>query len=167
MGGSGATSAPIFTARYNGNYQIVQTADHLLISMEQNGIHRIISLHPQPRAGARRWAGYSTGRWEGDTLVVETDGFMPGEAYKPAAPIYVSENAKVTERFTRISPTEILYQYTVDDPTAFTQTWRGEQLFYATANPVLENACHEGNYSISGILAGGRAVDARQAKAGK
>lgn len=162
IGGSGATSAPIFTARYNGNYQIVQTADHLLISMEQNGIQRIISLNPQPRAGERRWAGFSTGRWEGDTLIVETDGFMPGEAYKPAAPIYVSENAKITERFTRISPTEILYQYTVDDPTAFTQVWRGEQLFYATPNHVMENACHEGNYSISGILAGGRAMDARK-----
>ena len=109
--------------------------------------------------------GNSIGHWEGDTLVVVTDGFLPGDAYKPAAPLYVSENAKVTERFTRISPSEILYQYTVEDPTAFSQTWRGEQLFYATANRVFETACHEGNYSLPGILAGGRALDQRKKKA--
>ena len=113
----------------------------------------------------RRTWGNSSGRWEGDTLVVETHGFVPGDAYKPASPIYVSENARVTERFTRISPTEILYQYTVEDPDAFSQTWRGEQLFYTTKNQVLETACHEGNYSLPGILAGGREMDRR--KAGK
>jgi len=165
MGGSGSTSAPIFTARYNGHYQFVQTRDHLVISMEQNGLVRMIPLREEPRAGGRRWAGFSRGRWEGDTLVVETDGFKPGEAYKPASPIYVSEEAKVTERFTRISPTEILYQFAIADPAAFTQTWRGEQLFYATSNYVMESACHEGNYSLPGILAGGREIDRRKAKA--
>ena len=166
-GGSGSTGAPIFTARYNGNYQIVQTRDHLVISMEQNGVMRIIPLRKAPRVGERQWAGFSQGRWEGDTLVVETDGFKPGDAYKPASSIYVSEDAKVTERFTRVSPTEILYQYAVDDPTAFTQTWRGEQLFYTTPNHVMESACHEGNYSLPGILAGGREFDRRKAKAKK
>ncbi|MDP3736990.1 MAG: hypothetical protein Q8R02_06350 [Hyphomonadaceae bacterium] len=168
-GGSGSTGVPIFTARYNGNYQIVQTADHLVISMEQNGVVRIIPLGGAggTAAGARRWMGNSIARWEGDTLVVRTDGFHPGDAYKPAAAIYVSENARVTERFTRISPTEILYQYTVEDPDAFSQTWRGEQLFYTTTNRVLESACHEGNYSLPGILAGGREFDRRKAKANK
>ncbi len=167
MGGSGSTSAPIFTARYNGNYQFVQTKDHLVISMEQNGVMRIIPLRNEPKVGERRWAGFSRGRWEGDTLVVETDGFNPGEAYKPASAIYVSEDAKVTERFTRISPTEILYQFSIDDPTAFSQVWRGEQLFYATPNHVMESACHEGNYSLPGILAGGREQDRRKAKTKK
>ncbi len=167
IGGSGSTSVPMFTARYNGNYQFVQTRDHLVISMEQNGVMRLIALRDEPRIGERRWAGYSRGRWEGDTLVVETDGFKPGEAYKPASPIYVSADAKVTERFTRISPTEILYQFAVDDPTAFSQTWRGEQLFDATPNHVMETACHEGNYSLPGILAGGRELDRRKAKARK
>lgn len=166
-GGSGSTGAPIFTARYNGNYQFVQTADHLVISMEQNRLVRIIPLRGVAGDGGRwrQWMGNSSGRWEGDTLVVETHGFVPGDAYKPASPIYVSENARVTERFTRISPTEILYQYTVEDPDAFSQTWRGEQLFYTTKNQVLETACHEGNYSLPGILAGGREMDRR--KAGK
>jgi hypothetical protein len=164
-GGSGSTGVPIFTARYNGNYQIVQTADHVVISMEQNGLMRIIPLRQEPRSSPRRWMGHSIGRWDGETLVVETEGFMPGDAYKPASAILVSEDAKVTERFTRVSPTEILYQYTVEDPHVFSQTWRGEQLFYATANRVLETACHEGNYSLPGILAGGRELDRRKAKA--
>jgi hypothetical protein len=167
MGGSGSTGAPIFTARYNGNYQFVQTKDHLVISMEQNGLMRIIPLRKEPRVGERRWAGFSRGHWEGDTLVVETDGFKPGDAYKPASAIYVSEDAKVTERFTRVSPTEMLYQYAIDDPTVFTQTWRGEQLFYTTSNHVMESACHEGNYSLPGILAGGRRMEKRAAGAGK
>jgi len=164
-GGGGATGAPLFVPRYNGNYQFVQTRDHLVITIEQGGQVRIIPLRDEPRAGPRRWFGYSRGHWEGDTLVVETDGFVPGDAYKPATPIYVSENAKVTERFTRISATEILYQFAVDDPAAFTQTWRGEQLFYTNSNRVLETACHEGNYSLAGILAGGRELDRRKAKA--
>lgn len=159
VGGSGSTGAPMFTARYNGNYQFVQTPDHLVISMEQNGVVRIIPLHAEAVIPGRRWMGHSLGHWQGGTLVVETSGFSSGDAYKPAAPILVSENAKVTERFTRISPTEILYQYTVEDPDAFTRTWKGEQLFYATPNPVLETACHEGNYSLPGILSGGRAQD--------
>jgi hypothetical protein len=165
-GGSGSTGAPIFTARYNGHYQFVQTADHLVILMEQAGLVRIIPLRAPPSNGARarRWMGNSIGHWEGEALVVETDAFKPGDAYKPAAPLYVSENAKVTERFTRISPTEILYQYTVEDPDVFSQTWRGEQIFYATANRMLETACHEGNYSLAGILAGGRELDRRKAK---
>jgi hypothetical protein len=161
-GGSGSTGVPMFTARYNGHYQFVQTKDHLVIAMEQNVQTRIIPLRAEPRSAPRRWMGHSTGRWEGDTLVVETEGFTRGDAYKPAAPIYVSENAKVTERFTRVSPTEILYQYTVEDPAAFTQVWRGEQLFYSAATRAFEAACHEGNYSLPGILAGGREMDRRK-----
>jgi hypothetical protein len=161
-GGSGSTGVPMFTARYNGHYQFVQTKDHLVIAMEQNVQTRIIPLRAEPRSAPRRWMGHSTGRWEGDTLVVETEGFTRGDAYKPAAPIYVSENAKVKERFTRVSPTEILYQYTVEDPAAFTQVWRGEQLFYSAATRAFEAACHEGNYSLPGILAGGREMDRRK-----
>lgn len=164
-GGSGSAGVPIFTARYNGNYQFIQTADHLVISMEQNGLVRIIPLRAEPRSAPRRWMGHSLGHWEGESLVVETQGFHAGDAYKPASPIYVSENARVTERFTRISPSEILYQYVVQDPDVFSQPWRGEQLFYVTPNRVLETACHEGNYSLPGILAGGREMDRRKKSA--
>jgi hypothetical protein len=161
-GGSGTTGVPMFTARYNGHYQFVQTKDHLVIAMEQNGVSRIIPLRAEPKSAPRRWMGHSLGRWEGNTLVVVTEGFAEGDQYKPASAIYVSDDAKVTERFTRISPTEILYQYAVEDPVAFTQTWRGEQLFYAATTRPFETACHEGNYSLPGILAGGREVDRRK-----
>jgi hypothetical protein len=164
LGGSGSTGAPMFTARYHGHYQFVQTPTHLVIAAEQNGLRRIIPLRPEPKAGPRTWAGNSTGHWEGDTLVVETSGFMPGEAFKPASTVYVSEDAKVTERFTRISASEILYQFTVDDPTAFTQTWRGETLFHTASDRAYETACHEGNYSLPGILSGGRAIERRKTK---
>jgi hypothetical protein len=161
-GGSGSTGAPMFTARYNGHYQFVQTRDHVVISVEQNRQVRIIPLRAEPRSGPRQWGGHSAGRWEGDTLVVETSGFHTGDAYKPAAPIFVSESARVTERFTRISPTEMLYRFTIEDPATFTQIWRGEQLFYAAETRFFEVACHEGNYSLPGILAGGRAIDRRK-----
>lgn len=167
VGGSGSTGVPIFTARYNGHYQFVQTRDHLVIAMEQNAIIRIIPLREEPKSEPRRWMGHSIGQWEGDTLVVKTEGFAEGDQYKPAAPIYVSRDARVTERFTRVSPTEILYQYTVEDPAAFTQTWRGEQLFYAVKTRAFETACHEGNYSLPGILAGGREFDRRKTMAAK
>jgi hypothetical protein len=163
-GGSGSTGAPLFMPRYNANYQIIQTRDHVAISMEQNREVRIIRLNGAKRlpSGMRRWMGDSIGWWEGDTLVVETMNFVPGDAFKPASPILVSHNAKVTERLTRISADEILYAYTVEDPETFTQTWRVEMILSATPNRVLEYACHEGNYSMYGMLAGGREVDRRR-----
>jgi hypothetical protein len=157
-GGSGATGAPLFVPRYNANYQIVQTADHVVISMEQNREVRIIRLNDTSRLPPemRRWMGDSVGRWEGDTLVVETINFVPGDAFKPSSPILVSEHARVTERFTRISSGEILYQYTVEDPDVFSRTWKAEMILSATKNQIIEYACHEGNYSMYGMLTGGR-----------
>jgi hypothetical protein len=163
-GGSGASGAPFFPARYNTNYRIVQTRDHLLIQIEQGNTARIIPFAAaRQRTALRKWFGESIGRWEGDTLVVETRNFHLGDAFKPAAPIYISANAIVTERFTRISPGEILYRYTVEDPDAFSQTWTGETLLYATQNPIYEYACHEGNYAVANALKGGRTADARAA----
>lgn len=165
-GGSGATGAPLFVPRYNANYQIVQTKDHLVISMEQNREVRIIRLNGaahQPD-NMRRWMGDSIGRWDGDTLVVETVNFVPGDAFKPASPLLVSDHAKVTERFTRLSGKEILYAYTVEDPETFTQTWRAEMILTAVDHPILEYACHEANYSMIGMLAGGRAKDASKVR---
>ncbi|MDP3495681.1 MAG: hypothetical protein Q8R82_21450 [Hyphomonadaceae bacterium] len=161
VGGSGATGAPLFVPRYNANYQIVQTPDHLVISMEQNRDVRIVRLNGAPRLPPemRRWMGDSVGWWEGDTLVVETINFVPGDAFKPASPLLVSHNARVTERFTRIAADELLYAYTVEDPDVFSRTWRVEMVLSATSNTVLEYACHEGNYSMAGMLAGGRAKE--------
>ncbi|MDP3740117.1 MAG: hypothetical protein Q8R02_22220 [Hyphomonadaceae bacterium] len=158
VGGSGTTGAPIFTARYNGQYQIIQSPDVVVIAIENGGQIRMIRLredrHPPP--DVRLWMGHSIGRWEGDTLVVETTNFMPGDGLKHPQPIFITDRAKITERFTRISPTAISYQYSVEDPDLFSQTWRGEQLFSATANRMFEYACHEGNYAMPNILRGAR-----------
>lgn len=165
-GGSGATGAPLFVPRYNANYQIVQTKDHLVISMEQNREVRIIRLNGAAHLpeNMRRWMGDSIGWWDGDTLVVETINFVPGDAFKPASPLLVSHHAKVTERFTRLSDREILYAYTVEDAATFTQTWRAEMILTAVDHSILEYACHEANYSMTGMLAGGRAKDAPEAR---
>jgi hypothetical protein len=162
-GGSGSTGAPILNPPYNANYVFVQTSEAIAILAEMNHDVRIIRLgedsHLPP--ALRPWMGDSVGRWESETLVAETCNFNAGEAFKPSLPLYISPDAVVTERFTRISPGEILYAFTVDDPVAFTQPWRGEALFTATASPLYEYACHEGNYSLESILSG-----ARQAKNG-
>lgn len=159
-GGSGATGAPLFVPRYNANYQIVQTRDYLVLSMEAGREARVIRIGaPRLPAQMRRWMGDSVGRWGGDTLVVETEGFVPGDAFKPASPILVSEKAHVTERFTRISGGEILYRYTVVDPQTFVRPWTVEMILHATQDRMFEYACHEANYSLEGMLAGGRRHD--------
>lgn len=156
-GGSGATGAPLFVPRYNANYQLVQTPGYLVISMEAGREARIIRIDaPRLPSDMRRWMGDSIGHWEGDTLVVQTQGFVPGDAFKPSAPILVSHNAKVTERFTRIAPGEILYTYTVDDPETFTQPWRAEMILHATQARMFEYACHEANHSLIGMLESSR-----------
>jgi hypothetical protein len=94
------------------------------------------------------------GHWEGDTLVVETTNFRKDQTFRGA-----TENQKVVERFTRISPRQILYQFEVADPATFTAPLRGEEAFNATADRVYEYACHEGNYALPGILAGARAEE--------
>jgi hypothetical protein len=156
-GGSGATGAPLFVPRYNANYQIVQTPGYFVISMEAGREARIVRIdaHRLPPQ-MRRWMGDSVGRWDGDTLVVETVGFVPGDAYKPAAPLLVSHNARVTERFTRIAANEILYRYTVEDPDTFSQPWSVEMILGATSERMFEYACHEANLSMAGMLEGGR-----------
>jgi hypothetical protein len=155
-GGSGATGAPFFMARYNPHYRLVQTRDHLVIAMEQNGNVRIIPIAETPAPPFRRWMGTSWARWEGDTLVVETSGFMPGDAFKPASPILVSENARVIERFTRLSDHALLYEFSVEDPDVFSETWSVQHILSATNAPMYEYACHENNHSLPNILLGAR-----------
>jgi hypothetical protein len=158
--GFGSTAGPpMLNVLYNNNYQIVQTPDHVTIVVEMNHDARIIRLGAKhlPRH-IRPWMGDSIGWWEGDTLVVETTNFNPGENLRPyfGATIYISENAKVTERFTRVSPTQIHYAFQVEDPAILTQVWRAEMPLNASPGVVYEYACHEGNYSLPGILAGAR-----------
>ena len=150
-------SPPYLNAPYAANYQIVQTREAVVIVSEIDNEVRIVRLggrHPDHRL----WMGDSIGHWEKDTLVVETTGFKEAESFR--APVfYIGPDAKVTERFTRVSPTEIRYAFTVEDPATYTATWKGEMPFRTTSEPMYEYACHEGNYSLAGVLEGARYVE--------
>jgi hypothetical protein len=120
---------------------------------------RIIRMNGKPLPPAiTPWMGDSIGRWEGDTLVVETKNLHPGQKahYGIKQRFYLPPTGKVTERFTRVSEKEILYQFTVEDSATYTQPWKGEMPLLATQDKIYEYACHEGNYALPGILAGAR-----------
>jgi hypothetical protein len=164
MGFGSTAGPPMMNVLYNNTYQFQQSRDALVIVVEMNHDARIVRLtdrvHPKP--DIRPWMGDSVGWWEGDTLVVETTNFNPGEQLRPGIPttFFVSEDAKVTERFTRVSPTQILYEFKVEDPKVYTAPWRGEMPINAAKGPVYEYACHEGNYALPGILRGARVTEA-------
>ena len=161
---SATAGPPMVNGLYNNNWQIVQTRDYVAILMEYNHELRVIPLRnvkalpPQ----LHPWMGDAVGSWDGDTLVIHTTNFNPGQARRSGglADYYLSDQAKVTERFTRISTDQIIYSYIVDDPMNYTRTWRGEMPLTATKGPLYEYACHEGNYSLPGILAGARREEA-------
>ena len=143
---------PMLPLMYNNTYSIVQNKDTVMILVEMVHDTRIIRLGGKPLpASIKKWMGDSIGHWEGDTLVVETTNFHPSQGFRGA-----NENLKVIERFTRVAPDRIIYQFTVDDPTTFTQAWSGELPMNATSDKLYEYACHEGNYALPGILAGAR-----------
>jgi hypothetical protein len=143
---------PMLPLMYNNNYQIVQNKDTVMILVEMVHDVRVIRIGGQHApTPLRKWMGDSIGRYEGDTLVVETTNFHEQQSFQGA-----SENRKVTERFTRIAPNKILYRFTVEDPTTFAQPFSGEVAMNASQGPVYEYACHEGNYAMPGVLAGAR-----------
>ncbi|MDD9896355.1 MAG: hypothetical protein OXU24_11335 [Gammaproteobacteria bacterium] len=153
---------PMLPVMYNNNYQFVQTEDYLMILAEMAHDARIIRLDGSEHLmGMNKWMGDSVGRWEGDTLIVATKGFNPQQNFRGS-----SKNLHVIERFSRISESEILYSFTVEDPTVFSQPFTGELVFNARPNQesMYEYACHEGNYALSRILAGARELE-RQAAA--
>jgi hypothetical protein len=153
--GSSAGPPMIPNTFYNNNYTIVQTADHILIMSEMVHDARIIRMGDGPRLPphVRPWLGDSWGHWEGDALVVETTNFNPLQTFRGIPP---TEHLKVTERFTRPDEETILYEFTVDDPTTYSEPWGGEIPFRPLNDRIYEYACHEGNYALSNILSGER-----------
>ena len=160
MGGAGP---PMMNAGYNANYQIVQGAGYVMILTEMIHDARIIPLdgRPQPSQGVRQWVGVSRGRWDGNTLVVETTNFNGKNAFRGA-----SENVKVTERFTREAEDRINYRFTVEDSSTWARPWTAEAPLAKTGGPIFEFACHETNYGIANILAGAREDEKRAAEQG-
>jgi hypothetical protein len=152
---------PMLPSFYNNEYQILQTRDSVAIVIEMIHDVRIIPLDNRPHlpAGVRQWMGDSRGHWEGKTLVVDTTNFTNKSRFLGA-----DKNMHLTERFTRVNPDTLLYEFTVDDPTAFTKPWTAQIPMTKTKGPVFEYACHEGNYAMVDILAGARAAEKRAAK---
>jgi hypothetical protein len=152
----GRTGPPMINGLYNNHYQIVQTPGHVMIHTEMISHARVIPLEASHQPSAiRPLFGDPVARWEVDTLVIETTHFSPYHAWQDH-PAYLSAAGKVTERFTRVAPDELLYEFTVDDPAFYTQPWKGELVFRRDNERIYEYACHEGNYAMDGILKGAR-----------
>jgi len=161
MGGAGP---PMMNAGYNANYQIVQSPGYVMILTEMIHDVRVIPLdnRAQPPQDVRQWIGLSRGRWEGNTLVVETTNFNGKNAFRGA-----SENMKVTERFTRVADDVIDYKFTIEDPATWDRAWTADAPLARTEGPIFEFACHETNYGIANILAGARAEEKQKAERAK
>ena len=158
--GFGSTGGPpMLPVLYNNNYQFVQSPGQVIILVEMNHAVRTIRIDGEPLPEQiRPWLGDSIGRWEGDTLVVETTQFHPQQSLRSAIKhqLYVGSDSKVTERFTRIGEDEIYYAFTVEDDEIYRQPWRGELTLRPTNGQIYEYACHEGNYGLVNMLAGER-----------
>jgi hypothetical protein len=143
---------PMLPTMYNSYYQIVQSPGHVMVLVEMVHDARIIRIGDKHISkSVPKWMGDSVGSWEGDTLVVKTQNFRPDQTFRGS-----SVNMKVTERFTRVAQDQILYRFTIEDPTTFTAPFTGELPFMAVDSSVYEYACHEGNYALPGILAAER-----------
>ena len=161
-----STGPPFQPGGYNNNFQIVQTPTYVAIMQEMIHEARIIPLDNRPRLPERigLWLGDSRGRWEGDTLVVETTNYHPLSAFNS---YYCCRSAaahlKITERFRRVDANTIDYRFTVEDPSTFTRPFTVDVPMQKTDGPIFEYACHEANYGLEGILRGARADEKRAA----
>ncbi len=146
---------PMLPVLYNNLKKIVQTPNTVMIYVEMVHDARIIRMNAEHAPEeVRKWLGDSVGRWEGDTLVVDTTNFNDTPALSGA-----SRNLHVVERFSRLDENTLLYRFTVEDPTVWTKPWSGEYTWRATQDRIYEYACHEGNYSFGGILRGARLLE--------
>jgi hypothetical protein len=152
---------PDLFAAYMSVYRIVQSADHVVIQMEKIHEARVIPLDGRPRVSPaiRQWLGDARGRFEGDTLVVETTNFRAGNNMGGYFR-YADENLRLTERFTRVAEDTVRYEFTVDDPTVWTRPWTAAIYWKKSTGQVYEYACHEGNLSLRGMLGALRAEEA-------
>lgn len=164
----GGGAAPMLPEPYNNNYYIVQTPDYVTIMAEINHEVRIIPLDGRPHFPdrVRQWVGDSRGHWDGDTLVVETTNQRTNWHFYGVQMLnsVMSEEFRVVERFTRTAPDQIRYRATVHDPV-FTEPWTVEIFMHPQEGPLVEYACHEGNYGLRGLLSAAR-EDERRAGAG-
>ncbi len=147
---------PMLSGPYNNYVQILQTPDYVVILNEMIHDSRIVPLDGRPHlpSSVRRLLGDSRGRWEGDTLVVETTNFSDKTNVRGSG-----EQLRLTERFTRADAKTLLYQFTVDDAASFVKPWTAVLPMAKTDDQIYEYACHEGNYAMTGILRGARSQE--------
>ena len=158
-----STGPPMLPGGYNNNIQVFQTPDAVVLLLEMNHDVRVVPLDGRPALtdDIRQWMGSSRGRWEGDTLVVDTRNFthrtasfsLTGLAFGSA------EGLHLVERFTRVDGDTLLYEFTVNDPATFTRSFSGRLPMNRSDLPLYEYACHEGNYGMENLLRGARAEE--------
>ena len=148
---------PMTPGYYNNNVQLFQTEDYVVLLNEMNHNARIVPLDERPHVDLPQWTGDSRGYWEGDTLVVETAGFLRETSFVSGR---TDANLRLVERFTRVSAETLMYEATIDDPTVWTRQWTYQIPMQWNDQPMYEYACHEGNYGLTNILAGARAQEA-------
>ena len=150
---------PMNPSAYNNNMQLFQTGDHVVILNEMVHDARIVPLDGSDHLpdGVRQWRGDSRGRWEGDTLVIETRNFTGKTSFRGTGP-----SLQLVERFTRVADDTLLYEYTVTDSESFDRDWSVAVPMQKNDLPVFEYACHEGNYGMLNLMVSARAEDARK-----
>src|ERR1700686_1883618 len=153
---------PMIPGAYNNNVQLLQTPEYVVILNEMIHSVSVIPLDARPHGSIRQWSGDSRGHWEGNTLVVDTMNFKRETSLEGS-----SANTHLIERFTRIDANTLLYEFTVDDPTLWTNPWTAVIPMSKSEDPIYEYACHEGNYGMTGILAGARVEEKAAEEAAK
>jgi hypothetical protein len=150
---------PPVPSNYNNLWQIIQTREAVVILAENIHDVRTIYLDGRPHLSSaiRQWHGDSRGRWEGQTLVVETTNYRDRSAFPSAAATgFTSERTRAIERFTRVDDRTINYEYVIEDPALFARSWTVQMPLAKTSDKIFEYACHEGNRGLQNILAGAR-----------
>jgi hypothetical protein len=161
----GFTQPPAAGPGANNPRRIVQTPTQVVLHSEYASDLRIIPLTDRHKPEIFRSAhGDSIARWDGDTLVIETIRLPAADRVRMFPPLVVPAEAKITERLTRLSENELLYQFTIEDPSVYTAPWLAEYSIYRTDKKMYESACHEGNYALPNILRGQRVREERAAK---
>lgn len=162
---------PLIPSAYNNNIRIIQTPEHVVLFTEMIHDARIVHMAdgPQLPAELTKWTGAAHGHWDGNTLVVETTNLtdktptfqMPIDLNDPSrnGVVGLGKNMKLTERFTPVSESILLYEYTIDDPATFTKPFTVAISMRATEDQIFEYACHEGNHGLAGMLSGARQTE--------